>query len=94
MADFTEREEAILVALRRLNKEAGAFATAMLTDELTREDQIAFASCLTDLAALIRDRAASSFGMVIEGSVTDDCTIAARGLSGPARDARKAALLR
>jgi hypothetical protein len=94
MTDFSEREAAIFVALKRINDDAGAFVTGILTGELTREDQIAFAHRLVDVAEMIRERLTGPFGIVIEGSVTDERTTAARELPGPARDARATTLLR
>lgn len=92
MADFDERDEAILIRIKRMNTDTAAFVTALLIGELTREDQTELADQLTELADMIRDRAADSHGMVIEGCVTDERSTPARALPGPARDAREAAL--
>lgn len=40
-----------------MNQTAGAFVAGMLSDDLSREDQIAFAHRLVDLAEAVRDRA-------------------------------------
>lgn len=62
-------DECILRQLKHINRDAGAFATGILTDELSQDEQICFAHRLVDLAEAIRDRTIR--GQVIKGSVID-----------------------
>ncbi|MGH3613432.1 MAG: hypothetical protein ACRDRK_12745 [Pseudonocardia sp.] len=62
----------IVRQLRDINKEAGVFVAGVLSDDISREDQITFALRLVTLAERIKDRADSTAGMVIEGGVFDD----------------------
>ncbi|HEX7661462.1 MAG TPA: hypothetical protein VF444_18465 [Pseudonocardiaceae bacterium] len=54
MDDLTRE---ICLRLKQMNQTAGAFVAGMLSDDLSREDQIAFAHRLVDLAEAVRDRA-------------------------------------
>lgn len=86
MAELSELDEQILIQLRRINQETGQFVTGMLTGEITRENQVAFAHRLVDLAETIRDRVAGPIGVVIEGSGAHDSVTAGRELPSTSRD--------
>jgi hypothetical protein len=86
MAELTELDEQILIRLRSINRETGRFVTGLLTGEITREAQIAFAHRLVDLAETIRDRVTGPLGVVIEGSGTHDSTTAGGELPRASRD--------
>lgn len=58
--------------LKDINDDAGEFVTGVLSDDISREDQIVFALRLVRLAEHIKQRADSTAGMVIEGGVVDD----------------------
>ena len=67
-----EITELILDELRGINNDTGQFVAGILSDDLRRDDQIAFALRLVVLAQHIKDRAMQSPGMVVEGDVIDD----------------------
>jgi hypothetical protein len=50
-------DELILLQLRNINRDAGQFATDMLNNKITQDEQISFAHRLVDLAEAIRERA-------------------------------------
>ena len=81
---FDELDELILVQLKSISRNVGAFVTGVLTDELTREDQLGFAHRLVDLAELIRQRVEQSV-IIIEGDVVDGRAIGS-GQPGTPRD--------
>lgn len=93
MPAIDERDECILVGIKRMNNDTAAFVIGLLTGELTRDDQTEFADQLADLAEMIRGRSRTSHGVVIEGSVIDDRHTSPHELSGQARDVRETALL-
>ncbi|WP_410641225.1 hypothetical protein [Amycolatopsis sp. lyj-346] len=57
--------------LKDINNDAGAFVADVLSDDISRDDQIVFALRLVRLAERIKQRADSTAGMVIEGGVVD-----------------------
>jgi hypothetical protein len=59
-------DELILLQLKNINRDAGQFATTILTNEITEDEQIRYAHRLVDLAEAIRDRAISATGQVVE----------------------------
>lgn len=63
---------AIARGLKDINQASGNFIAGVLSDDISKEDQITFALRLVDLAIAIKQRANKTVGMVIEGSVTDD----------------------
>ncbi|HEY6422433.1 MAG TPA: hypothetical protein VIY28_04130 [Pseudonocardiaceae bacterium] len=63
---------AIVQQLKEINKHMGAFVAGVLSDDISKENQIAFALRLVRLAEFIKDRADGTVGMVIEGGVEDD----------------------
>ncbi len=66
-----EITELILTQLNSLGKDVGNFIAGILSDDISRDDQINFAHRLVDIAEAIRDRALQTPGMVIEGGVLD-----------------------
>ncbi|WP_254710442.1 hypothetical protein [Streptomyces lunaelactis] len=62
----------IVRQLKDINNDAGAFVAGVLSDDISRDDQIVFALRLVRLAEQIKERADSTAGMVIEGGVVDD----------------------
>jgi hypothetical protein len=70
--DLRDLNMLILDHLRSINQDAGQFAAAILSNDISKEEQICFAHRLVDLAAVIRDRATGTAGLVVEGSVVDD----------------------
>lgn len=62
----------IVRQLKDINNDTGQFVAGMLSDDISREDQITFALRLVRLAEHIKQRADSTAGMVIEGGVVDD----------------------
>ncbi len=72
MTDLHDVNMLILDRLRSINQDAGQFAAAILSNDISKEDQISYAHRLVDLAAVIRDRATGTAGLVVEGSVVDD----------------------
>jgi predicted DNA repair protein MutK len=85
--DAHDTTMSILDQLQSITRDAGAFAAGVLSDDLSREDQIGFAVLLVDLALAIRQRAESTAGLVVEGSVIDDGNTHGRALpsAGPGR---------
>jgi hypothetical protein len=80
-------EERILIGLKDINRDVGAFATGILTNEITRDEQITFALRLVVLAEHIKERALKTSGMVVEGDASDDRDSSDRQLpAGEARD--------
>lgn len=69
MDELTRR---ICEQLTEINKEAGAFVAGILSNDISRDDQIKFAHQLVDLAEVIRDRALHTPSMILDGSVIDD----------------------
>lgn|GEM_PF-5391898 len=62
---------AILTQLKELNDRTGEFIAGLLSDDLSDDEQIAFAHRLVDIAELIRRRTAAP-PIVVEGVVVDD----------------------
>ncbi|GLZ30652.1 hypothetical protein Lesp02_28410 [Lentzea sp. NBRC 105346] len=62
----------IVRQLKDINNDAGQFVAGILSDDISKEDQITFALRLVRLAEHIKERADSTAGMVIEGGVVDD----------------------
>ncbi|BBJ39979.1 hypothetical protein SSPO_026970 [Streptomyces antimycoticus] len=60
---------AIAQQLKAITGDAGAFVVGLLSDDISKDDQITFA---LRLAEHIKERADSTAGMVIEGGVLDD----------------------
>lgn len=56
---------AIAQQLKAINNDAGAFVAGVLSDDISRDDQIVFALRLVRLAEHIKERADSTAGMVI-----------------------------
>jgi len=71
MEDLTEL---ILLQIKSIAKDTGGFVTGLLSDDLTKDQQISFGHRLVDLAELILERAERAPTMVIEGSISDDDT--------------------
>ncbi len=65
-------EERILIGLKHISRDAGEFAAGILTDDISRDEQITFALRLVVLAEHIKERALKTPGMVVEGGVVDD----------------------
>jgi hypothetical protein len=61
----------IVQQLRDVNKDTGVFVAGVLSDDISRDDQITFALRLVRLAARIKERANGTAGMVVEGGVVD-----------------------
>ncbi|MEV6831189.1 hypothetical protein [Amycolatopsis sp. NPDC051102] len=61
----------IVGQLKDINNDTGAFVAGVLSDDVSREDQITFALRLVRLAARIKERADGTAGMVVEGGVVD-----------------------
>lgn len=72
MPDLRDLNMLILDRLRNINQDAGQFAAAILSNDISKEAQIRYAHRLVDLAAVIRDRATGTAGLVVEGSIVDD----------------------
>lgn len=62
----------IVRQLKDINNDAGQFVAGVLSDDISKEDQITFALRLVRLAEHIKERADSTAGMVIEGGVVYD----------------------
>jgi hypothetical protein len=62
----------IVRQLKDINNDTGQFVAGILSDDISREDQITFALRLVRLAEHIKERAQSTAGMVIEGGIVDD----------------------
>lgn len=74
-------EEKILTELKHINRDAGESATGILTDEISRDEQIIFALRLVVLAEHIKERALKTPSMVVEGGIVDDRDSSNRQLS-------------
>jgi hypothetical protein len=61
----------IVRQLKDISGDAGQFVAGILSDDISKEDQINFALRLVRLAEHIKQRADSTAGMVIEGGVVD-----------------------
>lgn len=70
--DARDRDMSIVRQLKDINQESGAFGAGVLSDDLSKDDQIDFAIQLVGLAIAIKQRAEGTAGMAIEGNVTDD----------------------
>jgi hypothetical protein len=70
--DRHDLDMSIARQLKDINNDAGAFVAGVLSDDVSRDDQIVFALRLVRLAEHIKQRADSTAGMVIEGGVVDD----------------------
>ena len=62
----------ILDQLKGINQDAGAFAAGILSNDISKDDQITFAIRLVDLALAIMQRVEGTTGLVVEGSVIYD----------------------
>lgn len=62
---------AILASLKEINDCSGGFATGLLSDDVSKAEQIAFARRLVETAELIRRRATAS-PIVVEGALVHD----------------------
>lgn len=80
LVDAHDLNMSILDQLKGINNDAGAFAAGVLSNDISKEDQIDFAIRLVDLALAIKRRAEGTAGLVVEGSVIDDRD-SRRGLS-------------
>jgi hypothetical protein len=69
MEDLTEL---ILLQIKSITTDVGGFVAALLSDDLTRDQQLSFGHRLVDLAELILERANKTPVMVIEGTSSDD----------------------
>lgn len=81
---------AILDQLNSISRDTGSFVAGMLSNDISRDDQLLFALELVRLADQIKERATSSVGMVIEGTAADDDDLRAlpSGSSDPAEHPR------
>lgn len=79
MDDLTR---SICEQLTEINKEAGAFVAGILSNDISRDDQIKFAHQLVDLAEMVRDRALHTPSMILDGSVIDDNDLASSENTG------------
>lgn len=70
--DSHDLNMSILDQLKAINNDTGVFAAGVLSNDISKEDQIGFAIRLVDLALAIRRRAEGTAGLVVEGSVIDD----------------------
>lgn len=64
-------DELILLQLKGINTDAGQFVAGILSNDLSRDEQMNFSHRLVDLAEAIQDRALQSCGLVVEGGVVD-----------------------
>ncbi len=64
--------ELILLQLKSINNDAGQFTAGVLYNDISHEEQIAFAARLVDLVIAIKERAEGTVGLVVEGSVISD----------------------
>jgi hypothetical protein len=69
--DLHDLNMAILDQLKQITQGAGAFVAGVLSNDISRDDQIVFALRLVRLAEQIKERADNTVGMVIEG--TEQC---------------------
>jgi hypothetical protein len=70
MLGLDDASELVIWRLKALGDEMGGFVAGILSNDITRDEQIAFAHELVDLAEVIRKRAVGQTGVVIEGSAT------------------------
>ena len=70
--DRRDLDMSIVRQLKDINNDAGAFVAGVLSDDISRDDQIVFALRLVRPAEHIKERADQTAGMVIEGGVVDD----------------------
>jgi len=80
--DLHDLNMAILDQLKQITQGAGAFVAGVLSNDISRDDQIVFALRLVRLAEQIKERADSTVGMVIEGTIVNDYDLPALP-SGP-----------
>jgi len=71
--EMDDRNRLILQELKAINDEAGQFVAGILSFDISRHDQIAFALRLVVLAEHIKERALRTPGLVVEGSIVNDC---------------------
>jgi len=71
-SDMEDLTELILLQMSSLNQDAGDFVAGLLSDDLTRDQQVSFGHRLVDLAELILEHANKTPIMVIEGTLSDD----------------------
>jgi hypothetical protein len=64
-------DELILLQLKKLTRDAGPFVIGILTNEITKDEQISFSRRLVDCAEAIRDRAVHIPDMILEGGVVN-----------------------
>ncbi|MEV7321234.1 hypothetical protein [Streptomyces sp. NPDC093970] len=62
----------IVQQLKDITGDTGQFVADILSDDISQDEQITFALRLVRLAGHIKQRAASTAGMVVEGGVVDD----------------------
>ncbi|SCF71856.1 MULTISPECIES: hypothetical protein [unclassified Streptomyces] len=62
----------IVQQLKDITGDTGQFVAGILSDHISRDEQITFALRLVRLAEHIKQRAESAAGMVVEGGVVDD----------------------
>ncbi|WP_084093325.1 hypothetical protein [Amycolatopsis rifamycinica] len=81
MNDDRKLNMLIVRQLGDVNRLTGEFVAGILDGSISKEDQIAFATKLTDLAGFIKQRATGEVerGSVIEGEVQDDCGTSSAG---------------
>jgi hypothetical protein len=84
--DLHDLNMAILDQLNSISRDTGPFVAGILSNDISRDDQLFFALRLMQLAAYIKERATSSVGMVIEGTAVDDDLRALPHGSGDATD--------
>jgi len=72
MSDMEDLTELILLQIKSITKDVGGFVAALLSDDLTHDQQISFGHRLVDLAEIIPERANKTPTMVIEGTLSDD----------------------
>jgi hypothetical protein len=58
--------------MNSINQDVGGFVAGLLSNDLTRDQQLSFGHRQVDLAELILERAEGVPAVVIEGSVSDD----------------------
>ncbi|MDQ2883992.1 MAG: hypothetical protein M3Y48_23275 [Actinomycetota bacterium] len=62
----------ILDQFNHISQDVGDFTAGILSNDITKEDQIAFMQRIVSLAVTIRDRAEGTAGLVVERSVIDE----------------------
>lgn len=70
-----DEERELLHELKLLGQALGPFALGVLENRLSREEQLAFGTCLVNIAERIRDRAVKT-PITIEGKTVPDVPIA------------------